>query len=191
MTDLKQLCIDLEHYETDPWAAEAVLKREILTGVVVDPCVGTGVLTLAARAAGYPCIAGDIHDWGFDGTIVGDFLSSVDLSGIVRGNTVFMNPPFSKAEAFVERAFAFGARKIVTFQRFAWWESRERKAFWDEFPPTKVYICGNRATCWRHDMTADQRKGKSTSSAHAFFVFESGHCGGTLLDRIYKPVKGV
>ena len=33
--------------------------------------------------------------------------------------TIFMNPPFSKAVEFVEKAIALGARKIVCFQRFA------------------------------------------------------------------------
>lgn len=188
--DFTQICIDLEHYETDPWVAPALLQKEILTRNVVDPCAGTGILTDALKAAAYGTTALDIRDWGYPGTHVQDFLQ---LGSVAGGEfSVMMNPPFSMACEFVDKAFALGARKVACFQRFAWFESRERREFWDRHTPARIWVCGDRATCWRHDIPVDVRKGKSsTSTAHAFFIFESGHHGGTVVDRIYKTVKSI
>ena len=96
-----------------------------------------------------------------------------------------MNPPFSKATEFVEKSFELGFRKIVCFQRFSWWESQKRREFWEKHPPDRVYICGDRASCWRHDIPESER-GSSTPTAHAWFVWEKGSPPGTLLGHIYK-----
>lgn len=198
--EFKKLCEDLEHFETPVWTADAILTKETMTGRVIDPCCGTGILGEAARRAGYQDrISLDIHDWGYkDAWDVRDFLSlrPGDLGKETTLSTVFMNPPFSLAKEFVEKSFELGARKILCFQRFAWWESSDRRAFWDRLPPSRVYICGERATCWRHDLPKndkghrfDPETGKKLAgspTAHAWFIFEAGYKGGTLLDRLYK-----
>lgn len=184
---LKDLCVALEHFETPVWAAEAILNREIITRtVIIDPCAGSGILSVAARAKGHVVLPIDIHDWGFAGTHIRDFLTMARPVGENYDEfSVMMNPPFSKAEQFVAKSLELGARKVLCFQRFAWWESAKRRAFWDANPPTRVYICGDRASCWRHDIPEDER-GSGTPTAHAWFVFENGYKGGTSLDRIYK-----
>lgn len=187
MSVLTDLCKRLEHFETPEWAVRAILNKEIMTRVVVDPCVGSGVLARAAKDMGYTTLSYDINDWGFEGTIVDDFLL-LSLDNCPDQDipfSVLMNPPFSRAVEFVEQAFLLGARKVVCFQRFAWWESHKRKGFWDKFPPNRVYICGDRADCWRHDIPADQR-GSSSPTAHAWFVWERGNPPGTILGRIHK-----
>lgn len=184
MNDFTQLCKDLEHFETPEWTVRAILKKEILTSFVLDPCCGAGALVWPLECAGYEVFREDIHDWGFRGTLVRDFLSRTGDTAL-ENLTVFMNPPFSKAVQFVEKSFELGARKIVCFQRFAWWESNKRKDFWRAFPPNRIYICGDRADCWRHDIPQDQR-GSSSPTAHAWFVFEPDHPSGTLLGHIYK-----
>lgn len=186
--EFTQLCKDLEHFETPEWAAARILEAELLGPSVVDPCAGSGILAAAAfKASGGAHIEQwDIHRWGPNIQHVADFLSEQDMAGVsLDGFTVFMNPPFSRAEAFVEQAMRLGARKVICFQRFAWWESRKRRAFWDQYPPNRVYICGERADCWRHDIPHDQR-GSSTPTAHAWFVWERGQPPGTLLGHIYK-----
>lgn len=190
---LTDLCKRLEHFETPHWAARAILKKEILTSTILDPCCGAGILAHAAKefypfpAANIWCF--DIHDWGFEGCNIANFLTpEFKINPIFferDGFTVFMNPPFSLAEKFVEKSFELGARKIICFQRFAWWESQKRRDFWRAHPPARVYICGDRADCWRHDIPLGQRK-SSTPTAHAWFVWESGQSGPPILGHIYK-----
>lgn len=191
---LEETCKRLEHFETDPWAARAIVAREPMTDHVIDPCAGTGILTIPARAAGHRVTTVDIHDWGFPLDIQGDFLTTAIPDA--EGATIFMNPPFSLAVEFVRRALEIGAGKVVMFQRFAFWESEDRREFWENTPPARVLICGNRATCWRHDLPKDDvgnrydpkagKKLASSSTAHAFFIWEKGQAPGTQLGHIWR-----
>ncbi|WP_413207788.1 hypothetical protein [Rhodospirillum sp. A1_3_36] len=172
-----------ECWETAPWAASAILRVELMTRLVVDPCCGTGILSRAARAVGYEVESWDLHDWGYPGTVVGiDFLS---VERDLTGYTVFMNPPFSLACAFVDHAFRLGARKVICFQRQAWRESDERRLWWAKNPPARIWVCGDRATCWLFTVPPEDRKNGSPV-AHAFYVWERGHKGAELGGAIYK-----
>lgn len=197
---LKALCEKYEHFETDPWAIEEILKKEILTPFVVDPCAGSGIMTRAARRVGYSVQALDVHDWGQNFPINDWLVKHPDIAQMVRGNTVIMNPPFTLSENFILRALDYDARKIVCFQKFSWYEGekntgKKRGTFWELCPPNRIYVCGSRATCWRHDVPAEQRvdakgRAKTTPTTYAWFVWEDGHPRGTLTSHIYKPGAG-
>lgn len=182
--DFTQKCIDLEHFETPAWTIDAILQKEILTKVVVDPCAGTGIMAEKARAAGYSPISIDIENWGYDRlSAKADFLD-VDPAAFTGELTVFMNPPFSKTCQFIEKSFEIGARKIVMFQRWAFKESSGRRAFLEKHPMARMYLCGDRASSFRHDIPVNDKgqrynpkTGKimgGTPTAHGFFVWERG-----------------
>ncbi len=190
----KSACLLLEHFETPRWAADSILAAEKLTKTVLDPCCGTGVLGEAAKAQGYSVYSSDILDWGY-GNPEADFLDESFF--FPQGEfSVFMNPPFSKACRFVKKCFEAKAEKIISFQTLAWYESSARREFWDQYPPKKIYLCGDRATCWRHDLPKDEKGNRynpetgkrlsGTSTAHAWFVFEKGFSGVPELHRLYK-----
>ena len=61
----KAQALEAECYETPEWAVEAILEREILTGLVIDPCCGRGVLAEAAAERGHRVDAFDLYDWGY------------------------------------------------------------------------------------------------------------------------------
>ena len=178
----------LECYQTSPWVGPAILRVELLTGLVIDPCCGTGQLSLDARAAGYDVLSYDIHDWGFEQQNA--TMSWLDDAAIEqqlyldcfarnlqgRDFSVFMNPPFSLATEFVDQALFLGARKVVCFQRGAWRESDERRAWWAKNPPSRKWLCGDRAPCRRFDLSWDDVK-SGFSHAMAFYVWERGHPG--------------
>lgn len=190
---LEQTSRRLEHWETDKWATPAVLKKEILTRLVYDPCCGTGIMSSAAIRAGYSVFATDMHAWGY-GTMNGiaDFLEVEKFTQAGNDDfTVLMNPPFDKSEAFVEKAIELGARKIVCFNRFSWYEGsfdkgKKRGQWWEKNRPARIWLCGDRAHCWRHDIPQEQRAGSTTPTAHAFFVWERGHAPAAITGHIYK-----
>ncbi len=190
MTDeqITAVAKELECFETDPWAAEAILRHEILTPAVWDPCCGTGVLSEAAQQAGCAVIATDIFDWSYEPALDGnrDFLAALHSPfdpGIEF--SVFMNPPFSLACEFVDKAFELGARKVVCFQRFPWFSSRERREFWERRRAARAYVCGDRATCWRFDIPLEER-GVDTPTTHAWYVWEQGHPSGPLMGHVWR-----
>ena len=180
---LEEQAVAAECWETQPWAARAILDVEILTPEVVDPCCGTGILAEAARNAGYRVFASDLYDWGYAGRQgQEDFLTRTER---LDGVTVFMNPPFSLATQFVDKARALGARKILSFQRQAWRESDTRRAWWEANPSARTWICGNRATCWLFTVPPEER-GSGTPMAHAWYVWERCHKGAELTSAIWK-----
>lgn len=175
--------VKYEHFITPEWAARAILDVEPLDELVVDPCCGTGVLANVAfdLARWTHCI--DIRDWGYPyqhDTL--NFLQLRDPWFSAHRFTIFMNPPFSLACEFVDKSFEIGASKVICFQRFAWWEAQKRREFWQRRPPNRVWICGDRAVCWRHDLPQDAdgnrydpetgRKLSSAPTAHAWFVWD-------------------
>lgn len=194
---LMQLSKDLEHYITDRWAAEAILHHVDTKDYIVDPCCGSGVLSDVIKETTSISFLDsyDVYDWGYPGTERLDFLKEL-IDPPIIDFTVFMNPPFSKACEFVQRSFDVGASQVICFQRFAWWESRKRKEFWEKYKPSDVYICGDRATCWRHDLPQDDQgnryhpetgnKMASSSTAHAWFVWNKPCSAETKLHHIYK-----
>ncbi len=185
--NLTALAKEYECFETPQWAADAILDVELLTPMVIDPCCGRGVLAKAAEARGHDVFASDLCNWGY-GAIDVNFLKPNVALQFVPGATVFMNPPFSVADQFVETAIANGARKVVCFQRLAWWESQKREDFWAKRPPNRIYVCTDRASCWRVDIPPHKRTG-GTTTAHAWFVWERRQPGGTQLGRISKRRK--
>lgn len=188
-TSLAEQASAAEAWETAPWAAAAILQVEILTRVVVDPCCGTGILSRAAFSRGYDVRAADLYDWGYDAVsaLGEDFLTSEMVGRWCKDNTVLMNPPFSLATQFVDRALSCGARKVVCFQRQAWRETGIRRAWWSAYPPARVWLCGDRATCWLFSIPPEDRRG-GTPIPHAWYVWERGHHGAEQTGAIYKDM---
>lgn len=173
----------LEGYETPLEATEALLEAELFTGDVWDPACGQGHMAAALAGYGYDVVLTDIADWGA-GTRQ-DFLTAEHL----LADSIVVNPPFSLADAFVERALALGVRKLAVFQRFAWWESAGRaKGIWQRHPPNRVYGFDKRVTCWRFDVPPEERARRSnTPTAHAWFIWERGHPPGPVLGHLILP----
>lgn len=201
---LRLLAESFEYYQTPEWAIKAILQKEQMSKKgVFDPCLGDGRMAKMASEHSYNVRGIDIQYWGvklgqFDFLLNADdwqhdFLKDpfpYDLTGM----TIFMNPPFSLAVDFVERSFDLGAEKVIAFQRFAWWESRRRKDFWENMPPSRVYICGDRAVCWRGDIPEELRgipkkkggAGTSSPTAHAWFVWNKTGNNTTTLSHIWN-----
>lgn len=226
-SDLYQRSVDHEAFQTPRWATEAVLDVEVCTTDIIDPCIGLAAMAEVAIERGYRVHGHDIHDW-LGKHSVGDVVNGRDgfnryrLASYRIGNfletseppfddqfTVLMNPPFSLAADFVSHSLKLGARKVICFQRQAWRESDARRAWWEENPPSRVWVCGARATCWRFDLldchheggTAAcpnfKRKGKKhdtpgcrhcmagVPTSHAWYVWERGHKGAEVTSAIY------
>lgn len=213
--NLEAMCKSHEAFETDDWAIPAILGVELLTHTVWDPCAGFGVMGRHLRKAGYDVAESDVVDWWLHfpnrparATIaIRDFIATTKTPWVIdRDWTCFMNPPFSQAQEFISHANALGARKIVCFQSWAWRESKKRRDWWEENPPSRIWLCGERATCWRFDIPLDcidpdgpgcgKGKGRDatrcrkcmagTTAAHAWYVWERGHKGAEIINSIWR-----
>lgn len=196
--NLQELSEKYEHYETDLWAVERLFEVEPVGLNVVDPCTGTGILAEEAEKRGCIVDAFDIHNWGYKkGLYNFDYLTDkVLVPECVEGATVLMNPPFSLATDFVKRSLDLGAPKVICFQRFSWYEAEKRREFWDDNEPARIWLCGSRAVCWRHDLLKNEKgerfdpvtnkKLKGAPTAHAWFIWTQQKTEKPVVGRIYK-----
>lgn len=222
---LADTCRQFEAYETDRWAIEAVCEVETLPIRIVDPCAGTGIISKVLHERGYNIAAIDVVDWEcllpstaihWPRSLVCDFLTEFDTD--LRGQAVVMNPPFSLACEFVDRARALGAQKVICFQRQAWRESEARREWWLANKPARVWVCGARANCMRFDLlSCHHPEGKmlcpsylrtklkkadrpsydgkncqfcmgNSSTSMAWYVWEQGQTGAEITSAIYPII---
>lgn len=190
-----EVCKRLEAFETPGWAIDAVLGVELTTHHILDPCCGLGAIGHVCRGRELDVEEFDVEDWSarFPGLCRREFYGQLDFFDCrydLANTTVIMNPPFSRAEEFVDHAMNLGARKVICFQRQAWRESVSRRAWWDRNPPARVWVCGARATCWRFDLLTTGAAGKSGSTTSmAWYIWERGHKGAEVTSAIYPRGK--
>ncbi len=135
-----------ELHETPAIAVHKLLQAEPLPGHIWDCCCGPGAILRVLRPAGHTVTASDIRNYNslehverilrktghedIDGALrayvppnqdfVQDFLQKTMMPAGVEA--MVMNPPFSKAAAFIRHALALGVPKVIALVRLAWLE---------------------------------------------------------------------
>lgn len=127
-----------ESYPTPYWVLDRLLDvLPLAEGTWLEPAVGNGVLVKTALA--HPR-TGHRHEWygcdfqdsnearavlGDQRFVVGDFLRTKRLDEVGRFRGVLTNPPFSRAEEFLNRSLAI-ADEVILLLRLDWLGSESR-----------------------------------------------------------------
>lgn len=95
----------LEDFPTPPWATRALIEHIIGKERVVDcnvwePAVNRGFMSRPLQEYFKVVAESDIHDYGQ--RAICDFLNADDTGGLF--NWIITNPPFNKAQQFVEKS---------------------------------------------------------------------------------------
>lgn len=99
-------------YFTEPWVTRALLAVVSFrvprsdggfTEEVWEPAVGDGRIAAELVRAGYQVRASDIHDYGWPGTALEDFIRT-PLKRMIPAPAIVTNPPFTHPVGFVLRA---------------------------------------------------------------------------------------
>ncbi len=107
-----------DFYPTEPWVTRALLAEVDFTRpdgipadtVIWEPACGDGRMCRVIDEARYYFVASDIHDYGYRGTVLGDFLRDpaaaiLPADALGQGvHAVITNPPFDLAREFIARA---------------------------------------------------------------------------------------
>ena len=98
-------------YFTPGWVTRALVKYIDFhpvtggdPGLIWEPAVGDGRIADVLRAAGYDVVGSDIHDYGWSGTYLIDFLRFRQWPFRELAGAIVTNPPFDIAREFVVRA---------------------------------------------------------------------------------------
>lgn len=172
--------VENDYYATEPKAAELLLDVEPELDNIWECACGEGHLSEVFKKANKLNIATDIiyRNYKCDG--IKDFLD--DRIENYSGDIV-TNPPYKLAKDFILKALSIvgNGRKVCMFMKLTFLEGKERKKLFKKYPPKTVYVCSGRINCCRN---GEFEKYKSTAIAYAWFVWEKGYKGETILNWI-------
>lgn len=175
-TDRNGLRPKTDFYPTQPAATRALLAVESFAGPVWEPACGDGAIAKEFEAAGIDVISTDLNLHGHGETGI-DFL----MERHPRAPEIVTNPPYRLANAFVRHALALGARRVAMLLRLAFLEGVSRSDIVDRGGGlARVHVFRERIT-----MAPKGVELKNPGAvAFAWFVWERGHDGLAVLNRI-------
>jgi hypothetical protein len=165
-------------YETPEVAVHALLKVETLPRDIWEPACGSGQIVRVLRGAGHDVIATDLHNYGCGKHGI-DFLAG---KFIPMGGAIVTNPPFMRAQEFVEKALSI-CPNVVMLLRMAFYESKRRANILDGGQLARIHVFANRLPMM-HRKGWDGPKA-SSAMTFAWFCWDRHHHGPTVIDRIF------
>lgn len=171
----------LDYYATDPLAAELLLEKESFSSIIWECAVGGGHLAEVFKRNGHRVICSDIIDRGYATTHILDFLNC--YPSFPLDVDIITNPPYKYAKQFILKALdcVKDGYKVAMFLRLQFLEGKSRKELFEKYPPKTVYISRGRIKC---AMNGEFDKFPHSAIAYAWFVWEKGYTGKTIIDWI-------
>ncbi len=173
-----------DYYATEPKALELLLDLENFSPYVWECACGEGHLSEVLKNRGYKVKSSDLVDRGYNDTEVMDFLkvSKEDIKNDVSRD-IITNPPYKYAKDFVEHALdiSMDSTKIAMFLKVQFLEGKARRALFDKHPPKVIYVASSRLLCAKNGEFEKMRQGGGSAVAYAWFIWEKGFKGNTVV----------
>lgn len=166
--------IESDYYATPPEAIRTLLKNYRIAyagDTILEPAAGNGAIINELIHFGY---TNNIHAIEIreeekenllrvaDSVGIGDFLK-MDLSNTY--DVIIGNPPYSQAQEFINKSLAYlkpGGR-LIFLLRTNFLESQKRFKWWQDKPPTRLYVLSKRPSF----------TGKGTdATSYSWFIWE-------------------
>ena len=163
---------DDDWYVEPPWAVEELVRSERpFTGVVLDPCCGSGNIPRTLRAIGIDGVGSDLRDRGYAMAAQAPYTTSIPF---VRPDSVISNPPYREARDFVECALTHTTDRVCCLLRLAFLETPKRAKWFRETGLSRVIVSSRRISMPPGNSGAEAKGGKV---AFAWFIWEHGYSG--------------
>lgn len=173
-----------DYYATEPKALELLLELENFSPYVWECACGQGHLSEVLKSHGYKVKSSDIANRGYIGTETLDFLKvkKEDIKADFPRD-IITNPPYKYAKEFVEHALdiSMDSTKIAMFLKVQFLEGKARRELFDKYPPKIIYVASSRLLCAKNGDFETMRKGGGSAVAYAWFVWEKGFKGDTIV----------
>lgn len=165
-----------DYYATEPKAATLLMEVEKFSPLVWECACGEGHLAKVFSDAGYHVYASDLINRGYG--YQQDFLQAV--APPLPGFDIITNPPYTLAQEFVTHALEIvdPGRKVAMFLKIQFLEGKARRELFEKYPPRVVYVSSSRLRC---AMNGDFEKVASSAICYAWYVWEKGYTGETVL----------
>lgn len=137
---------ELDYYPTPPEATQALLPHIAdWPRSVWEPCCGDGAMSKVLEAAGYDVLSTDLVDRGY-GAGKEDFFEFV--FPFAPYLSVVTNPPFNRADDFIQHACAIGVERMALLLKINFWNAAKRLNAWGTWRPRMIL-----PFTWRLDFT--------------------------------------
>lgn len=171
-----------DFYATDTIAIDKLLKVEMPRKCIWEPAAGNGHLAERLRDYGYYVIASDIVERNYKLDFVRDFLQieAVDT----YDHDILTNPPYKYAKEFVLKALDLvgDGHKVYMFLKLTFLEGKSRyKELFSKYPPKVIYVFSERVMCAKNGEFEKMKQGGGSAVAYAWFVWEKGYKGNTII----------
>lgn len=169
-----------DYYATDPKAVELLLEKENFSNNVWECACGEGHISKVLLTRGYNVRSTDLIYRGFGEEEPVDFLETENVN---LETNIITNPPYKFAQQFVEKSMKSidDGFKVAMFLKLQFLEGKSRKQMFKKYPPKTVYVSSSRIPCAKN---GDFDKYPSSAIAYAWYVWEKGYSGNTVIDWI-------
>lgn len=167
-----------DYYATEPKAIELLLDLERFSPSVWECACGEGHISKVLENRGYRVMSTDLIDRGY-GIGGVDFLETTKQFD----GDIITNPPYKLAREFVEHALAVvtDGHKVAMFLKVTFLESKARRKLFENHNPKVIYVSSSRLQCAKNGDFEKYGKGSATAVAYAWFVWEKGYHGDTIV----------
>lgn len=164
---------NLDFYATEPKAVELLLEKELFDSYILEPCCGLGHITKVLKKHNYDVTEFDIIQRN-DCKVL-DFLST-DFN--YWHGDIITNPPYKNALEFVKKSLSIiqEGKKVAMFLKLQFLEGKERRKFFDQYPPKIVYVSSSRLKC---GLNGDFNSITSSAVCYAWFIWQKGNYSET------------
>ena len=171
-----------DYYATDPAVLEHLIKKYDIPHVVLEPACGSGDLSKWLEGNGHKVYSSDIVNRGY-----GEKQNFFEMMSVPEDcSCILTNPPYKYATEFVLHALDLlpVGGQVVMFLKTTFLETERRyNEIFRTTPPRFVYQFIRRALCAKNGDFEEARK-QGSAVSYAFFVWEKGYKGQTLIDWI-------
>ena len=155
------------------------MERERFEGQVWECACGEGHLSQRMNDL-LPHLSirnSDLVDRGFNCEII-DFLKYNNPDSF--SGEIITNPPYKYAQEFVEKAIETitAGHLVCMFLKLTFLEGQKRKKMFEKYPPKTVCVSSERLKC---ALNGDFDNTGSSAAAYAWFVWEKGYTGETII----------
>ena len=190
-----------DFYSTDPIAIEWLMKLEPQITNVWECFVGVGNLAEPLRREGKLKAVSDLVDRGYYPESIAtsygkDFLQ---MTKVWKGDIV-SNPPYAEAKVWVQHCLDLiqEGHYLALFMKITFLEGKERKKFFEDNPPIRVWVSSSRIPCAKNNEFYTIKKDKegnpklnkngepvmekvSSATCYCWFIWQKGYKGDTIV----------
>jgi len=164
-----------DFYATEPKAAELLMEVEGFSGPIWECACGMGHLSEVLKKR-YEVYSSDLINRRYG--VQFDFFNETCWNG-----NIITNPPYKFAQKFIEHALNIipTGNKVCMFLKVQFLEGKARKKLFTKYPPKVIYVSSSRLLCAKNGKFQEMIDGGGSAVAYAWYVWEKGYKGDTVV----------